>query len=141
VNRKLHIAPELLEAVRDAARRAYPDECCGLIEGVVADDGWRVLALHESQNLADDPAREFLVDPEIHFRLLRGLRGSERAIIGCFHSHPKGSPAPSESDRAAARDDNFIWLIAGGTRETFTVEAYLFITAEHGFRPLATAVA
>jgi desampylase len=139
--RTLHMGPDLLEAIRDAARRAFPHECCGLVEGVVTPDGWRALAVHKTKNLAGDPARHFLIDPEIQFRLLRGLRGTERAIIGCFHSHPDGAPQPSERDREGATDDGFVWLVAGGAPEAFEVKAYVFDAAQNAFGPLAIAVA
>ena len=42
-----------------AAARAYPGECCGLIEGIGTAGGWRALAIHEAANVADEPARHF----------------------------------------------------------------------------------
>jgi len=35
-----------------ATARAYPSECCGLIEGLDTDSGWRALSLHETANIA-----------------------------------------------------------------------------------------
>jgi proteasome lid subunit RPN8/RPN11 len=116
VTPNLAIAPALLAAIREAALRAQPDECCGLIEGEAVPDGWRAVAVHAAKNVSDDPARSFVVDAETHFRLLRALRDTPRAIIGCFHSHPGGVPVPSARDRNAAVDDNFVWLIAADDR-------------------------
>jgi proteasome lid subunit RPN8/RPN11 len=137
VTRTLVIAPDLIEAIGEAARRCHPNECCGLIEGTAAKDGWHALAVHETRNVADDPARRFLIDPEVHFRLLRGLRDTDRSIIGCFHSHPAGTARPSDHDRDSAAEDNFLWLIAAvaesGAPE---IAAFVFNSGEGQFRPV-----
>jgi len=127
--RVLHIADELAAAVLQAAARAYPNEACGLIEGVDTEDGWRALGVHEAANVAADPARRFLIDPEVQFALMRKLRGSENRIIGCFHSHPNGRAEPSATDRANAYESDFLYLIAAGADGLFELKAYLFTDA------------
>jgi proteasome lid subunit RPN8/RPN11 len=133
----LRLSAQLAAAVLKSAARAYPAECCGLIEGTPTDDGWRALAIHEAANLAEEPARRFLIDPQTHFDLLRHLRGSERRIIGCFHSHPDGPAEPSATDRASASEHDFLWLIAGGSPASgFTLNAYRYSEAS-GFASIA----
>ena len=101
--------------------------------------GWEVVAVHEAANLAEDPGRHFLIDPALQFALLRRLRGSDRRIIGCFHAHPGGAALPSETDREAAIEGDFLWLIAGGEPESgLTLRAFLFV-AEGGFVPVEIA--
>jgi proteasome lid subunit RPN8/RPN11 len=133
--RILHLADELAARVLMAASRAYPNECCGLIEGADVTDGWRALAIHESKNIADDPRRRFLIDPQAQFDLMRRLRGAETRIIGCFHSHPDGEAKPSAADGAEAYESGFLYLIAGGRADVFTLKAYLF-TGAAGFSPV-----
>ena len=58
----LHLSDALAAQMLGAAARAFPLECCGLIEGIRAESGWRATALHEAANLAEDPARHFLID-------------------------------------------------------------------------------
>src|SRR6266851_3450598 len=106
---RVFVLPDTLhEQLIAEARAAFPIECCGLIEGAATPEGWRATALHGSKNLATDPVQAFLIDPQVHFGLLRGLRGTDRAIIGCYHSHPFGTGAPSERDRTEAIDDGFV---------------------------------
>ncbi len=106
----------LPEALRDAiaahARAAFPRECCGLIEGRRESDAARPLAVHPVRNLATDTDR-FELDPAAHFRLMRTLRGTDRDIIGCYHSHPNGRAGLSPRDRESPGEDDFLWLIAG----------------------------
>jgi proteasome lid subunit RPN8/RPN11 len=93
------------------ARAAFPRECCGLIEGRRDGDNLEVLALHPCRNLANGNDA-FEIDPAEQFKLMRSLRGTERAIIGCYHSHQNGRPEPSPRDLAGANEDGFLWLIA-----------------------------
>lgn len=127
------VFPDMLrEQLIAETRAAFPIECCGLIAGAATPEGWRATALHGSKNLAADPAQAFLIDPQVHFDLLRRLRGTDRVIIGCYHSHPGGAGAPSERDRAEAMDDGFVWLIAGESE----VDAYLFDAGARDFTAL-----
>jgi proteasome lid subunit RPN8/RPN11 len=135
--RRLHLPKPLADAIVAAAASAYPDEACGLIEGEVCAEGWRAHAVHDAANLAEDPSRHFVVDPSAQFALLRRLRHSEYAIIGCFHSHPDGAPVPSESDRLGAVEDGFLWLIAGGSPQRgFTLALHIFNAQSHSFSQL-----
>lgn len=130
---RVFVLPDTLhEQLIAEAHATLPKECCGLIEGTSTQEGWRAMALHESKNLAADPAHAFLIDPQVHFDLLRRLRGTERTIIGCYHSHPGGRGQPSERDRAEAMEDGFVWLIAGEGE----INAYLFDAGARDFAPL-----
>lgn len=133
----LHLSQDLRDEILDAASTAFPDECCGLIEGFSKAGAWHAVAVHRARNLAMDPSNHFLVDPQVHFDLLRSLRGSERRIIGCFHSHPNGLSVPSANDRAMAIEPNFVWLIASGEKaDVFVLSAYVFDDRAGDFSPL-----
>jgi proteasome lid subunit RPN8/RPN11 len=133
----LQLNTDLRKKILSAAKESCPSECCGLLEGIETEDGWGVLAVHPARNLADNPARHFLIDPQTHFEVLRSLRGTERRIIGCFHSHPNGLAAPSAKDREEAIESGFIWIVAAGDgQEDFTLKAYLFTGAEFAPVPL-----
>jgi proteasome lid subunit RPN8/RPN11 len=137
---QLLLSGPLAERVIAAAIRAYPDECCGLIAGRRDAAGIRVLSVHETDNLAEEKKRGFLIDPAAQFALLRASREGDAEVIGCFHSHPNGRAEPSERDRAEAADDGFVWLIAAGNaQEGFSIRAYLFDADTRLFTPLAIA--
>lgn len=103
----LHLPRDLRGQIEREASDAFPRECCGLIEGVRDGAAVRVLALRPSRNLAPEPDR-FEIDPARHIALLRALRGTEREIVGCYHSHPGGGSEPSARDGGM----DFVWLIA-----------------------------
>lgn len=118
---RIELPAALAALLRAEARRAAPQECCGLLEGTRTPDGFIIQALHPARNLADDPDR-FAIDPRDHFSAVRAARAHGRAIIGCYHSHPRGPAEPSMSDVAGAEEDNFLWLIAAGE----TVNAFVY---------------
>lgn len=104
------ILPDALAAlISEEARAAFPRECCGLIEGVRTGDAVHAMALHSTHNVSADPDC-FEIDPAAHLRARRIAREAGRAIVGCYHSHPNGRPAPSPRDLPGEMD--FIWLIA-----------------------------
>jgi desampylase len=114
----LLILPASLRAQLVAeARAAYPCECCGLVEAVREGEDVRVVALHPSANLAAEPHNGFEIDPALHLKLQRSLRGTGREVAGCYHSHPNGRAHPSARDRACGCAPGFTWLIAGVTGE------------------------
>ena len=107
-----------------AARVAFPNECCGLMEGERAGETIRVLALHPTANLAGDPAAGFEIDPAAHIALRCTLRGTGRSVVGCYHSHPNGRPTPSERDRASGCEEGFVWVIAAVAGGDVTLAAF-----------------
>jgi proteasome lid subunit RPN8/RPN11 len=137
----VRIAPALRAAILDAASRAYPNECCGLLTGTLHEGGWYVEAVFETANISDTPRRNFLVDPQAQFDLMRALRGTPHRLIGCYHSHPDGSETPSESDRAQAYESNFLYLIAAGEpRGGFNLNAFRYGEETRNFAKLAIAL-
>ncbi len=133
--RTLFLDSALRLQIEREARIAYPRECCGLMEGVRNADTLRVVALHETRNVAVD-ANEFEIDSEDHFRILRAARKNARHIVGCYHSHPDGKVAPSARDRAGASEEGFVWLIASLTASALA-ELTAFVWHAGKFEALA----
>jgi proteasome lid subunit RPN8/RPN11 len=119
---KVTLPAQLAAHIRAAARAAFPNECCGLIEGALDGENFRVLVLHPARNLAASPDR-FEIDPADHFAASKAARSAGHAIIGCYHSHPGGKAQPSSADLAGANEDDFLWLIA--SNEDLTAFIYL----------------
>jgi len=122
----VELPPHLKQLLREEALRAAPRECCGLLEGAVDGSAIRVAALHPVANIANEADR-FEIDPAGHIALLRELRGTERRIIGCYHSHPNGRAAPSARDCEGAVEPDFLWLICAidNGRQATGVAAYV----------------
>ena len=130
--------PGVLDAVRQAARAAAPQEACGLLLG--RNESRRIVlsAYVPSPNIADDPTRRFEVDPAIRLRLQRETRDGGESMVGLYHSHPAGAAAPSATDRECLYEPGLVWLIAGrGPR--WVIRAWLAL--EDDFRELPLTVA
>ena len=110
------LAQAHLDAVKDAAEAAYPNECCGLLVGRRDGDDRTVDQVVESRNLASDPSNSFEIDMRLRLTLQKQLRGKGREIIGHYHSHPDGPARPSERDREQAWEPDLTWLIISVTR-------------------------
>jgi proteasome lid subunit RPN8/RPN11 len=131
---------EFQQQLHDEAFRALPRECCGLLEGVVNGALARILALHPMPNIATESDR-FEIDPSTHIALLRSLRGSGRAVIGCYHSHPNGRAEPSVRDREFADEPDFLWLICAvdaGAEKT-DIAAFLSLGQSFSQMPIVNA--
>jgi proteasome lid subunit RPN8/RPN11 len=108
----LLLSEDLRTQIAREANDALPRECCGLIEGYSEGAQIVATALHPARNIAIDDGR-FEIDPARYIALLRKLRGTDRAIVGCYHSHPNGRAEPSVRDREVAANEGFLWLIQG----------------------------
>jgi proteasome lid subunit RPN8/RPN11 len=128
------LARSHLAQIERETRAANLRECCGLIEGIRDGESLRAIALHPTRNLSS-AYDAFEIDPAEQFRLLRALRGRDRALIGCYHSHPGGAPEPSARDRRAAAEEGFVWLIASVQGGRTELGAWLWQALD--FRPLA----
>ena len=102
------------EAVLGHARRALPDECCGLLIGTALGDETHVSRVWPARNLRSCPTR-YLIDPADHFAAIRTARRNGLRVVGAYHSHPSSPPSPSETDVREANDDELVYLIASPT--------------------------
>lgn len=103
----------LLKQIVDAAERAYPDECCGLLVGYAEPPQDLVVTRVEiSPNIAEENAAErFEISPKLRLQVMRALEGGPERIIGHFHSHPDHAAQPSPRDLERAWEPDLVWLI------------------------------
>lgn len=102
--------------IREAAAAAYPEECCGLLVG--SRDSHNVIHIHRlvaSRNVATSARDAFEIDPQVRFDVTRAVRGTGQAIVGHYHSHPRGPAMPSARDLAQAYEPDLLWLIVALT--------------------------
>jgi len=105
---------EALTAIVAHARRDAPRECSGLLIGRPG----QVLEAVPATNRAQDPTRHYEIEPAEYFaqisrcRRISSHQSETFAVLGAYHSHPRGGPEPSETDLAMAFPE-FIFLIVG----------------------------
>lgn len=104
---------EVSSALRDQlvqlAADAYPLEACGLLLGRAG----HIDHVRPCTNVHPQPRRFFEIDPQALVDAHRAARAGGPEVIGYFHSHPNGPPAPSATDRAHATGDGKVWAIVG----------------------------
>ena len=105
----IEVTRDVMEAMQSAAMREHPREACGILLG----EGERITQFIETGNVHPTPESHFEIDPHALIDAYQAEREGGPQIIGFFHSHPSGDPAPSKTDRAAAAHDGKIWMIAG----------------------------
>lgn len=104
----VRISTKLLEELI-AVAAAQDEEICGLLLG--SSD--HIVEARPCRNVAVDPARMFEIDPAVLITAHRAARAGGPQVIGHYHSHPSGTPAPSATDAASAVPDGSYWLIIG----------------------------
>ena len=131
IEESIRIRPAVLAAIEQHARAAAPAECCGLL---IAGDGC-IDEARAVENQAADPERHYEVSPRDYIEALKRCRGTDRIVIGAYHSHPRSMPEPSATDREAAFSD-FLYLIAGpvGGGRDLVIRAYRL--KDGNFRPI-----
>ncbi len=127
----MQITQAAFDAIVAHARDALPNECCGLLIG----SGDRVDAAMRARNLEESPTR-FLIDPLDHFTAIRLARMNGRAVVGVYHSHPRGPEAPSPRDHAEASYREYAYVIV--VPEQPTVLAFRLDGGEFAEVPLVT---
>ncbi len=125
----LEVASGVLATLLSESARARPYEACGLLLGTAARiDGATLCA-----NVAADPARHFEIDPAALIAAHKAERTGGPMLLGYWHSHPSGAPAPSATDRARATRDGRVWAIVAGSKIGWWRDC------EDGFVALSTA--
>ena len=107
----VHMTRAVRDAVLGHARRALPNECCGLLIGVSAGADTRITRAWAARNLRRTPTR-YLIDPADHFAAIRAARRAGLAVVGAYHSHPASPPSPSATDAREADDTSLLYVIA-----------------------------
>ncbi|RPJ83485.1 MAG: M67 family peptidase [Acidobacteria bacterium] len=99
----LQLTQSQFDEIHRTAASEYPHECCGILVGVVEDGQKTAAQLVVTENQRQDSLRNrYLIDPAVVYRLESELRGTGKAILGFFHSHPDAPARPSLYDQEHA---------------------------------------
>jgi len=126
----IEVTSRAISAIRAAAHAAHPHEACGILLG----EGRRITAAHETANVHPEPATHFEIDPQALIDAHRAARAGGAQVLGYFHSHPSGEPAPSATDQAMGARDGRVWAIIAGDEVRFWADG------DEGFVALSFAI-
>ncbi len=111
---------------------AYPNECCGLLEGARTGDVFHVQALHPARNLAARSDR-FEIDAADHIAAQKAARANGRSHhrLLSFASRMARPDRRTPTGAGAAQND-FLWVIVAGQ------ELGCFVYRDGGFLSCVT---
>ncbi len=99
---KLEISKEALAHIENHALADYPNECCGFLYGVEADDRVIERAIEVVNSKAGDKRRRFEISPLEYLKAEQYAVENDIQLLGIYHSHPNHPAKPSEHDRVQA---------------------------------------
>jgi proteasome lid subunit RPN8/RPN11 len=98
---RLRLSPAVYDALVNQALEERPNECCGLLAGVLDDEaGGRIGRVSERYPLANEAGspREYVSDARDLLRAFRDMRERGLELLAIYHSHPTSDPVPSRTD-------------------------------------------
>ena len=83
-----------------AAKKAYPNECCGILVGKKPEKGEiEITEIREASNqFQGQKSVHFQIDPLFIYRLEQEIEASGLEIVGVYHSHPDCPAILSKED-------------------------------------------
>ena len=110
----LKISSSDLESILTHSKEDYPKEACGIMKGhMKMIDGVRineVLKVYPTKNIHPNPLRGYKIHPEDQYRIYVEL-DPHLELIGFYYSHPRGPPAPSQTDVDTCNYHGYYFLI------------------------------
>jgi proteasome lid subunit RPN8/RPN11 len=107
----------------DVAQRA-PEEACGLLSGQIEEGCYRVTAVIPTTNELHSPVR-YRIDPHEQIAAFNLIDAQGLELVGIYHSHPAGPPAPSPTDIAEAFYPEAVYLIWSAPAGDWHCKAFL----------------
>lgn len=116
----LRVTGEVSDGVRKAALAAYPEECCGILIGAVAGDFDKPDRAVDADEIAPLPngwesagrTHRYAIDPKTIVAIEKRLSGTQRSIVGYYHSHPDVPAWPSPFDLLRAWPCYSYWILS-----------------------------
>lgn len=120
----LSIPRSVYEGMLWHALAEQPLECCGLLAGVIRDDGVGEVRLrYPLLNAAASPV-EFESEPRSHFSADRDIHRQAMEVLAIYHSHPTSEPIPSRKDLERSWSADVVNLIVSLTTMPPTVRGW-----------------
>jgi proteasome lid subunit RPN8/RPN11 len=100
------LLPEKWEdLIRKEGEISYPNECCGILLGTIAEDDSRVvediIPIRNARE-AEEQYHRFRIEPEDLMKAELEARKRTLDVLGLYHSHPDHPAKPSDFDREHA---------------------------------------
>jgi proteasome lid subunit RPN8/RPN11 len=115
-----------------------PLECCGLLAGVIREDGVAEVRLRYPLINAAASHVEFESEPKSHLSADRDIRRQGWDVLAIYHSHPTSDPVPSRKDLERSWSEDVVNFIVSLVTSPSVVRAW-WLSAE-AFREAEWAI-
>lgn len=129
--RTLLLPSHVHETLVSRAENGAPAEMCGVLLGTGREsDPVRVVDTSAVPNVADEPRTRYELDPGAVAQVFASVEGEGESsastpdeatgsteVVGFYHSHPRGPPGPSATDRAQAQWPGYVYVIVSLTTD------------------------
>ncbi|MGR3178461.1 MAG: M67 family metallopeptidase [Candidatus Anammoxibacter sp.] len=116
-----------IETIKEFVKKAYPDECCGLLVGKIAGEEREVVEIHALTNLNTERSKDrYEIDPAEYMKVDRDVSTRKLDIVGIYHSHPDHPSRPSEFDAGRAWEGYSYLIIAIANGSEFEMKSWVF---------------
>ena len=99
------LSGELAGMIKGEGEKSYPDECCGVLLGLLGETGEKIIKqimpIVNAHSLNEQYHR-FLITPDDMLKAEKKARDLSLDILGFYHSHPDHPARPSDFDREHA---------------------------------------
>jgi proteasome lid subunit RPN8/RPN11 len=127
---------EILDGMVADALDGYPLEACGLLGGVVDDQGSaRIATRYPTVNVAAS-ARIYEVDPLGMLRADRSAEADGGRLVGTYHSHTHTEARPSPTDIAQAPDPEWHYVLVSLRDVHPSVRSWLIVDGKTTEEPV-----
>ena len=121
----LSLPAQVRDQLVSCARDGAPDEVCGVLLGTGREsEPIHVTDSRPVANVADEPRTRYELDPGETAQVFASVEREREStddtaresqdtteVVGFYHSHPRGPPGPSATDRAQAQWSGYVYLI------------------------------
>jgi proteasome lid subunit RPN8/RPN11 len=127
---RLELPRELHDAMVAQALAERPNECCGLLAGVIVDGIARVTRCYPLVNAAASPVL-YESEPQSMFEAVRAMLREKLDILAVYHSHPTSPPVPSKTDLARNYSEDVVNLIVSLADEIPSVRGWWLTATDY----------
>jgi len=107
----LVLSSALRDALVEHAREGAPAEVVGVLAGERSEDRSTAERRYVAENAAETPATRYEIAPAEELALLERVDADGLEVVGFYHSHPRGPPAPSATDARLAAWPGYSYVI------------------------------
>jgi proteasome lid subunit RPN8/RPN11 len=127
---RLLVPRSIHEAMIAQAEAERPNECCGMLAGVVEGDAARVVKGYPLVNALASPV-EYESEPRSMLDAVRDQMRLGLEVLAVYHSHPTSPPVPSRKDLARNYSEEVVSIIISLAGPQPVVRAWWLTETDH----------